>query len=91
MKVELLVNLKLGNGKVVSAGTVFSDENTPIPDFVMRRLRRKMARVIQFDPKPSPAEPLKSEVAGESEKEVIPAVVKRIIKKKVEKKAISKD
>ena len=46
MKVELLVNLKIGSGRIISAGTVFSDEVEPIPDFIMNRLRRGMAKVI---------------------------------------------
>ena len=46
MKVELLVNLKIGSGRVVSAGSIFSDESEPIPDFILRRLKRGTARVI---------------------------------------------
>lgn len=51
MKVELLVNLKIASGKVISAGTVYSDEVVPIPDFIMRRLARGTAKII--DAKPS--------------------------------------
>lgn len=47
MKVELLVNLKVGTGRIISAGSVFSDEEgAPIPEFVMRRLQRRQARII---------------------------------------------
>jgi hypothetical protein len=46
MKVELLVNLKVKSGQIISAGSIFSDENGPIPDFIMRRVGRKMARVL---------------------------------------------
>jgi len=49
MKVELLVNLKVSTGKIISAGTVFSDEGgTPIPEFVMRRLQRRQAKVLSY-------------------------------------------
>jgi len=46
MKVELLVNLKIGSGRIISAGTVFSDEFEPIPVFIMNRRRRGMAKDI---------------------------------------------
>ena len=46
MKVELLVNLKVASGKVIPRGSTFSDKTAPIPDFVMRRLQRGMARII---------------------------------------------
>jgi len=46
MKVELLVNLKVGSGRVISAGSVFTDATSPIPEFVMRRLKRGQARII---------------------------------------------
>jgi hypothetical protein len=47
MKVELLVNLKTAEKRTISAGTIYSDEEgTPIPEFILRRLRRGMARVI---------------------------------------------
>jgi len=52
MKVELLVNLKIASGRVLSAGTVFSDAVEPIPDFIMKRLARGMAKVIENTPVP---------------------------------------
>ena len=52
MKVELLVNLKIASGRVLSAGTVFSDAVEPIPDFIMKRLARGMAKVIENTPAP---------------------------------------
>ena len=54
MKVELLVNLKVGTGKIISAGSVYSDEEgTPIPEFVMRRLQRRQARIVPGSNKPA--------------------------------------
>jgi hypothetical protein len=52
MKVELLVNLKVASGRVLSKGTVFSDAVEPIPDFIMKRLARGMAKVIETTPAP---------------------------------------
>jgi len=46
MKVELLVNLKIGSGKILPVGTMFTDENGPIPEFITRRLKRGQARVV---------------------------------------------
>ena len=57
MKVELLVNLKIASGKVISAGTIYSDENVPIPEFIMRRLERGTARVIDAKPSSIPKAP----------------------------------
>lgn len=60
MKVQLLVNLKVADGRVISAGTVFTDENGPLPEFILRRLRRGTAKVISNSPAPAPAaEPVK--------------------------------
>jgi hypothetical protein len=53
MKVELLVNLKVASGRVLSKGTVFSDAVEPIPDFIMKRLARGMAKVIEVTPAPA--------------------------------------
>jgi hypothetical protein len=69
MKVELLVSLKVGDGRIIAAGTVFSDKNTPIPEFVIRRLNRGMARIIEHDPLPPP----------------IPSISKPEVEKKIEK------
>jgi hypothetical protein len=46
MKVELLVNLKVASGSVISAGTIYTDEQGPIPEFILRRLRRGTARTL---------------------------------------------
>jgi hypothetical protein len=46
MKVELLVNLKIGSGRIISAGSVFTDETAPIPEFILRRLKRGTAKVL---------------------------------------------
>ena len=47
MNVELLVNLKVPDGRTIPSGAMFDDEHgQPIPDFVLRRLKRGMARVI---------------------------------------------
>ena len=52
-KVELLVNLKVSDGRIIEAGTIFTDEHVPIPDFVIRRLNRGMARILsQSSPLP---------------------------------------
>ncbi len=47
MKVELLTNLKLGDGRMIATGSVFSDKDAPIPDFIMRRLARRQARILE--------------------------------------------
>lgn len=53
MQVELLVTLKVANGTFIPAHTVYSDENgQAIPDFVMRRLNRGMARIIAGPSRP---------------------------------------
>jgi len=57
MKVELLVNLKVASGRVLSKGTVFSDAVEPIPDFIMKRLARGMAKVIETSPAPAVVAP----------------------------------
>jgi len=84
MKVELLVNLKLGNGQIISAGSVYSDKNTPIPEFVMRRLKRGMARIIENDPVPPPPIFSKSQPVKDTVSEVETSS-KKAIKKKIRK------
>ena len=98
MKVELLVNLKVSTGKIISAGSVFSDEEgTPIPEFVMRRLQRRQARVIPGTPKPIvPEKELPPSLLPKTKKtkEVEPVITnkpvagktKGIAKKTIEKK-----
>jgi hypothetical protein len=54
MKLMLKVNLKIGSGQVVAAGTVFDDSKEPIPEFMFKRLRRGQAEVI---PEPSSVSP----------------------------------
>jgi hypothetical protein len=46
VKVELLVNLKVKDGRIIDAGTIYTDEHGPIPDFIIRRLNRGMARIL---------------------------------------------
>jgi hypothetical protein len=46
MKIELLVNLKLGNGVILGMGTIVSDQESPIPASIMKRVRLKQARII---------------------------------------------
>jgi hypothetical protein len=72
MKVKLLVNLKTANSTIIPAGTVFSD---PIPEFVMKRLSRRQAEILDKQPvkKEVIPEPVKKEVIPEPvKKEVIP-------------------
>lgn len=63
MKVEMLVNLKIASGKVIPRGATFSDKTDPIPDFVMRRLQRGMARIIE---EPESAEAPLSQKTGKT-------------------------
>jgi hypothetical protein len=92
MKVELLVNLKVSTGKIISAGSVFSDEEgVPIPEFVLRRLRRRQARVIPGSPKPVVPEKelpltLLPKVKKGKETVVVPAANKPLLEKKTEGK-----
>lgn len=46
MKIELLVNLKLGNGVILGMGTIISDQESPIPASIMKRVRLKQARIL---------------------------------------------
>lgn len=50
MKVQLSVTLKTASGAIVPGGTIFSDEKGPIPDFVMRRVNRGQAVVLDATP-----------------------------------------
>ena len=77
MKVELLVNLKIASGKILSRGTIFSDENGPIPEFIMKRIRRGMAKVIDTRPSPERVKPIaKAPVVEEPKEEKAPEEVK---------------
>ena len=69
-KVELLVNLKVSDGRIINAGTIYTDEHGPIPDFVVRRLNRGMARILSQS-SPSPAS--KPEIKKEREASTAPA------------------
>ena len=72
-KVELLVNLKVADGRIINAGTIFTDESGPIPDFVIRRLNRGMARILsQSSPLPE-TKVTKEEVKKEREASASPA------------------
>ena len=46
MKIEMLVNLKLGNGVILGMGTIITDQESPIPASIMKRVRLKQARII---------------------------------------------
>lgn len=71
MKVELLVNLKVASGKIISRGTIFTD---PIPEFIMKRVRRGMARII--DQRPTPERTvIKAPVVEEPKEEKAPEEV----------------
>ena len=72
MKVELLVNLKVASGKIISAGTIFND---PIPEFIMKRVRRGMAKIIDQRPAPERAEPVIETPVVEEPKEETPEEV----------------
>lgn len=83
MKVELLVNLKVGSGRVISAGSVFSDANAPIPDFIMRRLKRGQARVLP-EVKSLPTPPLEVKETSKKKPGVKKPGAKKLLKKKAE-------
>lgn len=75
MKVQLLVTLKTASGAIVPGGTLFTDEKGPIPDFVMRRVNRGQATVL--DPTPT-----KVSDAEESTKTAeLPKAVQKLLKK----------
>jgi len=67
MKVQLLVNLKVADGRIIPAGTIFSDENGPLPEFIIRRIRRGAAKVISQDPPSPPPAPQEPEPVPEPE------------------------
>lgn len=95
MKVELLVNLKVGTGKIISAGSVYSDEEgTPIPEFVMRRLQRRQARILPGSNKPAiVAQKVPSELLPKAKKEKAVSTFadrKAVAKKEIGKKTIGK-
>ena len=95
MKVELLVNLKVSTGRIISAGSVFSDEEgTPIPEFVMRRLQRRQARIIPGSNKPVvPEKELPPTLLPKAKKEREAASVpvnKPMVGTKIPKKIIGK-
>ena len=82
MKVELLVNLKVKSGKIISAGSVFSDEEgVPIPESILRRVQRRQARVLPGIPKSViPEKELPPSLLSKTKK------TKGIAKKTIEKK-----
>lgn len=82
MIVELLVNLKLSDGRMIAAGSVFSDKDAPIPDFVMRRLTRRQAKILEQNKFEAPKK--------EETKVVLPSKAKAVEVKvpKTEKKKI---
>jgi hypothetical protein len=92
MKIKLNVNLKIASGKVISSGTVFDDKDGPIPDFVMRRVARNMAEII--DTRPSPVKMNALDIAAledMSAKAFVPEVKEEVSPKgKLKKTVISK-
>ena len=87
MKVKLLVNLKIATGRILSAGTIFSDEKEPIPEFILKRISRRQVQVIDpkpFVPKLEEAEEIKGEIP-ESIAKVIKS--KKILSKKEPKES----
>jgi hypothetical protein len=71
MKVQLLVNLKVRDGRIISAGSVFSDEVTPMPEFIEHCLNKGRAKII--DHRPSPLSSVKAE-----ETKVVEAKLKEV-------------
>ena len=47
MKVELLVNLKTAEGRILVKGSVFDDSVRPIPKIIQRKLGTSMVRVYE--------------------------------------------
>ncbi len=82
MKVELLVNLKISNGKIIPAGTIYTDDKEPIPEFIFRRLKRGMAREIKDIPQTSLSF---SDVTGSEETFLLETAPKRRSKKQPKK------
>ena len=87
MKVELLVNLKMADGRIISAGTIFSDENGPIPESIMRRVARRTAKIIDYSTPPSikkdpTAEVSKVTTASPKKVALDTSKPKRVLKKK---------
>lgn len=74
MKVELTVNLKTAKGNIIRSGSVFSDKDAPIPAFILQRLAKGQARIIEYNPAPEKIE---------EKKRVIPVTV---VLEKTEKK-----
>jgi hypothetical protein len=70
MKVELLINLKIASGKILSVGTIFDDNDGPIPEFIMKRVRRGSAKIIDARPSSKEsaviAKPIKAAVTEEN-------------------------
>lgn len=70
MKVKLLVNLKIGSGKIIDAGTIFDSSKAPIPDCILRRIPRRKAEIVsgslaELTPKtPATAEDVDAVVGG---------------------------
>lgn len=73
-RIEMRVTLKIGNGRIIPFGEVFTDEHAPIPDFVYRRLKRGMARELSDLNIPSPED--KKEVPAPKKEKVLPKVSK---------------
>jgi len=50
MKVKLLVNLKVARGTVISAGTIYSDVDGALPDYITDSLND--SKIIEVLPEP---------------------------------------
>jgi hypothetical protein len=46
MKVQILVNLKMATSKILPSGTIFDDKDGPIPESIMKRVRKGTAKII---------------------------------------------
>ena len=49
MKVKLKVNLKVGHGQIEGAGTIYSDENGELPEFVALNMGEDFSDTRFFD------------------------------------------
>lgn len=85
MKVELLVTLKTANGAMISPGTVFTDVAGPIPEFIMKRVARGQAKVLDA----TPSSPPKADVEEKAEPK-LPGAVSKLLGKKDKKRSEDK-
>lgn len=50
MRVELRVYLKIASGKTIPAGTVFDTRLRPLPEYILNRIFRRQAIVLEATP-----------------------------------------